>query len=99
MKFLRDWLHLWHGRRYQSRKDFPDRDKSNMPGYDDDYDCFHSDYDSEDTSEEDSLENVLLITGPIGVCKNLLCQNCSIHFVYTNWLLYSCTRLLKTTII
>lgn len=85
MKFLRDWLHLWHERRYRSRKDFPERDRSNLPcSDDDDYDYSHSDYDSEDTTEEDTLENVLLITGPIGVCENLLVKNCGINFVCTN---------------
>lgn len=73
VNFLHDWLHQWHERRYRSRKDTSDRDKSDMQ--DDDYICSHSDYDSEDMNEEDSLQNVLLITGPIGVCGNLLCQS------------------------
>lgn len=80
VNFLRDWLHSWHERRYQSRKDASNRDKSNMQddGDDDDeYLCSHSDCDSEDMNEEDSLQNVLLITGPIGVCGCLLCQNCA----------------------
>lgn len=70
MKFLRDWLQLWRGRHHQSRKDALYRDKGNMQGEndDDDYDCSHCDYDSEDMTDEYSLENVLLITGPIGVC-------------------------------
>ena len=83
MNFLRDWLHLWHERRYQRRKDSSDRDKRDMQDGDDDdddYKCSLSDYDSEDINEEDSLQNVLLITGPIGVCGNLLYQNCGVHF-------------------
>lgn len=79
MNFLRDWLHLWHERRYKSRKDISDMDKSDMRDVDDDYKCSCSDYDSEDINEEDSLQNVLLITGPIGVSGNLL-QNSCIHF-------------------
>ena len=47
----------------------------------DDYICSDSDYDSEDTNEEDSLQNVLLITGPIGVRWNLICRNCGMHFI------------------
>lgn len=50
-----------------------------MRDVDDDYKCSCSDYDSEDINEEDSLQNVLLITGPIGVSGNLL-QNSCIHF-------------------
>lgn len=75
MNFLRDWLHLWHERCYKSKKDTSDMDKIDMRDVeddDDDYKCSYSDYDSEDMDEKDSLQNVLLITGPIGVCGNLL---------------------------
>lgn len=100
MKFLREWLRLWHGGRYQGKNDSSCRHKGDIQGDDDDYDCSHCDYDSEDTTEEGFLENVLLITGPIGVRDNLLCQNCGIHFVYINWLLYSSSmHLLKIIII
>ena len=71
MNFLRDWLHLWHERRYKSRKDISDMDKSDMRDVDDDYKCSCSDYDSEDINEEDSLQNVLLITGPILGCAHM----------------------------
>ncbi|KAF7816861.1 ATPase family AAA domain-containing protein 5 [Senna tora] len=78
VNILRDWLHLWHERCYRSRNDSADRDKSNMSGNDDDdYDCSHSDYDSEDITEEDSLENVLLITGPTGSGKSAAVYACA----------------------
>jgi hypothetical protein len=32
-------------------------------------------------NEEDSLQNVLLVTGPIGVCWNLLCLNYRMLFI------------------
>lgn len=80
VNFLRDWLHLWRERRYAGRKATSSKDKNDMQDDDDgDYDCSHSDYDSEDMNEEDSLQNVLLITGPVGVCGNLLWQNCHMH--------------------
>ncbi|KAI9097944.1 hypothetical protein K1719_025715 [Acacia pycnantha] len=80
VKFLRDWLQLWHGRRYQSKKDSLYRDKGDMQGDDNDdadYDCSHCDYDSEDMTEEDSLENVLLITGPAGSGKSAAVYACA----------------------
>ncbi|KAJ1388107.1 P-loop containing nucleoside triphosphate hydrolase [Sesbania bispinosa] len=77
VNFLRDWLHLWHERRYQSRKDASNRDKSNMQDGDDDYNFSHSDYDSEDMDGEDSLQNVLLITGPIGSGKSAAVYACA----------------------
>jgi hypothetical protein len=39
-----------------------------MPNDDGDYNCPDSDHDSKDVDEEGSLKNVLLITGPVGVC-------------------------------
>ncbi|KAL2638228.1 hypothetical protein AAZV13_06G103200 [Glycine max] len=77
VNFLRDWLHLWHERRYKSRKDISDMDKSDMRDVDDDYKCSCSDYDSEDINEEDSLQNVLLITGPIGSGKSAAVYACA----------------------
>ncbi|XP_061363887.1 uncharacterized protein LOC133307395 [Gastrolobium bilobum] len=77
VNFLRDWLHLWHERRYQSRKDSSNRDKSDMQDDDDDYNCSHSDYRSEDIDEDDSLQNVLLITGPIGSGKSAAVYACA----------------------
>jgi hypothetical protein len=68
VNFLSDWLHQWHERRYKPRKDTSNRDTRVIQDDDDDYICSDSDYDSEDMNEEDSLQNVLLVTGPIGVC-------------------------------
>lgn len=82
MNFLRDWLHLWHERLYQCRKDSSNRDRSNRQD-DDDYICSDSDYAPEDINEEDSVQNVLLITGPIGVRENIFSQNCGIHPIDT----------------
>jgi len=74
MNFLRDWLHLWHERRYPCRKGSSNRDQSNRQDDGDNYICSDSDYASEDINEKDSLQNVLLITGPIGVRGNIFCQ-------------------------
>nr|KYP55154.1 ATPase family AAA domain-containing protein 5 [Cajanus cajan] len=80
VNFLRDWLHLWYERCYKSRKDTSEMDKSDMQDADDDdedYKCSNSDYDSEDINEEDSLQNVLLITGPIGSGKSAAVYACA----------------------
>ncbi|RDX75060.1 ATPase family AAA domain-containing protein 5, partial [Mucuna pruriens] len=76
VNFLRDWLHLWHERRSKSGKDTFDMDKSDMQD-DDDYNCSYSDYDSEDIDEKDSLQNVLLISGPIGSGKSAAVYACA----------------------
>ncbi|KAK7351122.1 hypothetical protein VNO77_10332 [Canavalia gladiata] len=80
VNLLREWLHLWYERRYKSRKDTSNRDKSDKQDVDDDdedYYCYHSDYDSEDINEEDTLRNVLLITGPIGSGKSAAVYACA----------------------
>lgn len=79
LNFLRDWLHLWHERRYQSRKDSSNKDQTDMPNDDDDYNCSDCDHISKDINEEGSLQNVLLITGPVGVCRYIFCHDCDIH--------------------
>ncbi|TKY56163.1 ATPase family AAA domain-containing protein 5 [Spatholobus suberectus] len=70
MNFLRDWLHLWHERRYQCRKDSSNRDRGDRQN-DDDADYICSD------NEEDSLQNVLLITGPTGSGKSAAVYACA----------------------
>ncbi|MED6207040.1 hypothetical protein PIB30_032156 [Stylosanthes scabra] len=83
VNFLRDWLQQWHERRYQRRKGSSNRDKRDIQdgdGDDDDggdYNCTISDYDSEDLAEEDSLHNVLLITGPVGSGKSAAVYACA----------------------
>ncbi|XP_050911407.1 uncharacterized protein LOC127126517 [Lathyrus oleraceus] len=76
VNFLSDWLHQWHERRYKPRKKTCQRDTRVMQD-DDDYMCSDSDYDSEDMNEEDSLQNVLLITGPIGSGKSAAVYACA----------------------
>ncbi|KOM41588.1 hypothetical protein LR48_Vigan04g178600 [Vigna angularis] len=80
VNFLSDWLHCWHERQYKSRNDNTDTDKSGMQDVedeDDDYKCSYSDCDSEDMNEKDSLQNVLLITGPIGSGKSSAVHACA----------------------
>ncbi|XP_068481394.1 uncharacterized protein [Phaseolus vulgaris] len=80
VNLLSDWLHCWHERRYKSRKDNADMDKSDMQNVeddDDDYKCSYSDYDSEDINEKDSLQKVLLITGPVGSGKSSAVYACA----------------------
>ncbi|XP_027338527.1 uncharacterized protein LOC113852450 isoform X1 [Abrus precatorius] len=77
VNFLRDWLHLWHERRYKSRKDTSMRDAEVDDEDDGDYNCSYSDYDSEDINGEDTLQNVLLITGPIGSGKSAAVYACA----------------------
>ncbi|XP_058787652.1 uncharacterized protein LOC131662001 [Vicia villosa] len=76
VNFLSDWLHQWHERRYNPRKETSNRDSRVMQD-DDDYICSDSDYDSEDMNEEDSLRNVLLITGPTGSGKSAAVYACA----------------------
>ncbi|KAK2442206.1 P-loop containing nucleoside triphosphate hydrolase superfamily protein [Trifolium repens] len=77
VNFLSDWLHQWHERRYKPRKDTSNRDTRVIQDDDDDYICSDSDYDSEDMNEEDSLQNVLLVTGPIGSGKSAAIYACA----------------------
>ncbi|CAI8584488.1 unnamed protein product [Vicia faba] len=76
VNFLSDWLHQWHERRCNPRKETSNRDTRVMQD-DDDYICSDSDYDSEDMNEEDSLQNVLLITGPTGSGKSAAVYACA----------------------
>ncbi|CAK8566401.1 unnamed protein product [Lathyrus sativus] len=77
VNFLSDWLHQWHERRYKPRNKTSNRDTRVMQDDDDDYICSDSDYDSEDMNEEDSLQNVLLITGPTGSGKSAAVYACA----------------------
>ncbi|XP_058724512.1 uncharacterized protein LOC131595988 isoform X2 [Vicia villosa] len=74
LKFLRDWLHLWHERRYQNRKGSSDKDHIDIPNVDSDYNSADCDHASKD---EGSLKNVLLITGPVGSGKSAAVYACA----------------------
>ncbi|XVF36894.1 hypothetical protein REPUB_Repub19eG0098200 [Reevesia pubescens] len=75
VKFLSEWLRLWHERSFQAIKASNNIDKSNMQ--EDDGDFYESDFDSENIDEEDSLKNVLLVTGPIGSGKSAAIHACA----------------------
>lgn len=69
MKFIRDWLHDWRQRDIRGTKGPFDCDKSSMrETYDD---CCETNSDSENVNG-DSLKNVLLVRGPVGVCTDLI---------------------------
>ncbi|CAK8570335.1 unnamed protein product [Lathyrus sativus] len=74
LKFLRDWLHLWHERRYKNRKGSSNKDHLDILNVDSDYNCPDRDYASKD---EGSLKNVLLITGPVGSGKSAAVYACA----------------------
>ncbi|XP_061341920.1 uncharacterized protein LOC133288219 isoform X2 [Gastrolobium bilobum] len=77
VNLFRDWLHLWRERRHKSREDSSNRDQCDIQDNDDDYNCSDNDYASQDINEEDSLQNVLLITGPIGSGKSAAVYACA----------------------
>lgn len=66
VKFISEWLHIWHERDVRAFKYSSGSEKCSVP--DDNHDCYLTDSDSENIDEGDSLKNVLLVTGPIGVC-------------------------------
>ena len=66
MSFLSEWLHLWHQRDFRASNDLT-VDK-NLIVQDDHYTCSESDCDSNNKDQENNLKNVLLVTGPVGVC-------------------------------
>ena len=66
MSFLSEWLHLWNQRDFRSSNDLTVDE--NFIVQDDYYNCSQNDCDSDNRDEENSLKNVLLVTGPVGVC-------------------------------
>ncbi|CDP18333.1 unnamed protein product [Coffea canephora] len=65
VKFISQWLYLWHEKGSQSGKSsFHDEQ---TVGEDIDYSSHQSDTDSENIDEETSLKNVLLVMGPVGL--------------------------------
>ncbi|KAG9149166.1 hypothetical protein Leryth_003167 [Lithospermum erythrorhizon] len=68
VKRLSEWLHLWHSSCSQASK--IEEQNNNCMSY-------QSYCDSEDLDEEPSLENVLLITGPVGSGKSATIYACA----------------------
>lgn len=66
---MSDWLRLWRERSFRAIKASNNIDKQSMQEDSDDDFC-GSGSDSKNIDEEDSLKNVLLVTGPVGVYKN-----------------------------
>ncbi|XP_012570633.1 uncharacterized protein [Cicer arietinum] len=77
LNFLRDWLHLWHERRCQNRKGSSNKDQTDIPNDDGDYNFPGFGCASKDVDEEGSLKNVLLITGPVGSGKSAAVYACA----------------------
>ncbi|XP_022773235.1 uncharacterized protein LOC111315628 isoform X3 [Durio zibethinus] len=75
VKFMNEWLRLWRERSFQAIKASNNVNKSNMQEDDDNF-C-ESDFDSENIDGEDSLKNVLLVTGPIGSGKSAAIHACA----------------------
>lgn len=63
MKFINDWLQLWHAADFRVRKKARNADNFVI---NDEYDS-----DEENADEPPSLKNVLLVSGPVGVCSLL----------------------------
>ncbi|KAK2979085.1 LOW QUALITY PROTEIN: hypothetical protein RJ640_026035, partial [Escallonia rubra] len=70
VKFLSEWLHLWHEKGVRTSQFSDNGNKGIM--LDADYNFERSDSDSEDVNGETVLKNVLLVTGPVGVYIYLL---------------------------
>lgn len=67
MKFLSEWLQLWQKKGSPTSRGCIDEDTCLT--HDDGYYCLQSDCDSDTPDGDDSLKNVLLVTGPVGVCS------------------------------
>lgn len=63
--FINEWLRLWHEKGFRTSRNCSN--SVQQIEQDVDYNCYPSDSDSGDIGEEDSLKNVLLVTGPVGV--------------------------------
>ncbi|KAL3638815.1 hypothetical protein CASFOL_016722 [Castilleja foliolosa] len=73
VKFLSEWLHLWHKKGSLTSRGCIDGDQSSVQDIDDDYQQSDSDTDS----GEESLKNVLLLTGPVGSGKSAAIYACA----------------------
>ncbi|XAR55573.1 hypothetical protein NMG60_11035684 [Bertholletia excelsa] len=73
--FLSEWLRLWSERGFRSGKESALVKKVIVE--DDDYNCCGTDSDSENSSEEIGMKNVVLITGPVGSGKSAAIYACA----------------------
>ncbi|XP_076924122.1 uncharacterized protein LOC143586465 [Bidens hawaiensis] len=75
VKLLNEWLQLWHGKGSRTNKCSTDDNNCIMQDFDLNY-C-PSDCDSEYSNEDNSLKNVLLVTGPVGSGKSAAIYACA----------------------
>ncbi|XP_057531621.1 uncharacterized protein LOC130809815 isoform X3 [Amaranthus tricolor] len=74
VKFIKDWLQLWHSMDFRSRKSSYSDDKHLIK--DQEYGSCDSDSDAE-YEEVAGLKNVLLVTGPVGSGKSAAIYACA----------------------
>ncbi|PIN16178.1 hypothetical protein CDL12_11174 [Handroanthus impetiginosus] len=75
VKLLSEWLQLWHKRGSLTTRSCMDEDNSIVQDTTHDYQQSDSDYDTK--NDEESLKNVLLITGPVGSGKSAAIYACA----------------------
>ncbi|KAL0438091.1 UNVERIFIED_CONTAM: ATPase family AAA domain-containing protein 5 [Sesamum latifolium] len=75
VEFLSEWLHLWHRRGSLISRSCMDEDISVVQDIDHDYEQNDADYDT--INDEETLKNVLLITGPAGSGKSAAIYACA----------------------
>ncbi|KAL0326182.1 UNVERIFIED_CONTAM: ATPase family AAA domain-containing protein 5 [Sesamum radiatum] len=75
VEFLSEWLHLWHRRGSLISRSCMDEGVSVLQNIDHDYEQNDADYDT--INDEETLKNVLLITGPAGSGKSAAIYACA----------------------
>ncbi|KAL0314309.1 UNVERIFIED_CONTAM: ATPase family AAA domain-containing protein 5 [Sesamum angustifolium] len=75
VEFLSEWLHLWHRRGSLISRSCMDEGISVLQDIDHDYEQNDADYDT--VNDEETLKNVLLITGPAGSGKSAAIYACA----------------------
>ncbi|KAH6782670.1 hypothetical protein C2S51_007963 [Perilla frutescens var. frutescens] len=73
VNFLSEWLHLWHQRGSLIIRGCTDEDNSAAQ----DVDCDYHQSESDNDDGEESLKNVLLVTGPVGSGKSAAIYACA----------------------
>ncbi|KAK6132312.1 hypothetical protein DH2020_033936 [Rehmannia glutinosa] len=73
VEFLSEWLHLWHKRGSLTSRGCINEDYSIVQDIDHDY----QQSDSDTNGSEESLKNVLLVTGPVGSGKSAAIYACA----------------------